>query len=63
MQLLSAHAAFGLFAALLIFILLLAMGLHPILALVLAGVGGPLLTGVLLKDLADRVERWLTTPK
>lgn len=63
MQLLSAHAAFGLLAATLIFLVLLVFGLHPLLALVIAGLVGPLLTHTFLKDVADRAERWLTTMK
>lgn len=63
MQMLSAHTAFGLIAAWLLFMLLLLLGASLIVAVVVAVIVGPLLTRVFLSGIADRVERWLTTPK
>jgi hypothetical protein len=62
-QILSGRGVLGFLAAIIIFLVLLAIGLHPLLALLIGGLVGPLLTGIFLKDLGDRLEHWLTTYK
>lgn len=61
MQLLSAHAALSLFVGVLVALPLIALGLHPIAALIIGALAGWALVHTVLKDLADRAERWLTT--
>lgn len=62
-QLLSAHAALALLIAAIVFLILLALGVPPLFAAIAGGLVGWLLTHTVLRDVADRAERWLTTPK
>ena len=63
MQLFHAHTLIGLLVAIIVFLVLLAVGLHPLLALLVGGLAGPTLTHTLLKGVADRLEHWMTTKK
>lgn len=61
MQLLSAHAALALFIAVVVFILLAAIGVPLLIAVIAGGLAGWLLTQTVFRGVADRAERWLTT--
>lgn len=61
MQLLSAHAALGLLIAAVTILLLAAIGVPILVALIIGAVAGWLLVQTVLRDVADRAERWLTT--
>ncbi len=63
MQLLSAHTAFGLVAAMLVVTGLVVLGVPALAALLVGIVVGPVLTQTFLGGVADRAEHWLTTPK
>lgn len=61
MQLLSAHAALGLLIALVVALILATIGAPWFVAIPAGGVVGWLLVQTVLRDFADRAERWLTT--
>lgn len=63
MQLISAHAAIGLAIAMVLAAALGALGVAPVLALMIGGVVGWLSLQTLPRGLADSAERWLRTPK
>lgn len=63
MQLFHAHTLIGLVVAVIIVLVLLAIGLHPVLALLAGGLGGPTLAHTVLKGTGDRLEHWMTTMK
>ena len=63
MQLFSGQTTVALFVITSIFLILLAVGLHPVLALGVGVIAGWLLAYTLLSTVGDRLEHWLRTYK
>lgn len=63
MQLFSGQTTVALFVITSIFLILLAVGLHPVPALGVGVIAGWLLAYTLLSTVGDRLEHWLRTYK